>query len=256
MPPPARRPLPQAARLELQRTRQLHPYFPRDPTSSGVRPPGEPPGLGFSWQSYACLMHPLLDKSPWLAAWDRTLRTLLRFDLRSGGLRGASALQDAFEAAARSAAGGGAGALGAGAALGEAELEGALRSLGVGRAEMGEHLAAAAAAAAAAAGQGRPAAAGAAPRRPQRTLQEAAPPPAHQQAPGRGGTAEGGGKGAGKAGRAGARAPSSLGVAGEGGGEEGCEGEGPALALGYQQFVQLVMLGPGAAAAAAAAARG
>jgi hypothetical protein len=244
----APRPAPQAARLELQRTRQLHPYFPADPTSLGVRLPGEPPGQGPSWQSYACLMRPLLDKAPWLAAWDRQLRALLRFDLRSGGLRGASALQDAFDASCRGGA----------TTLGEAALEAALQAVGVGRAELPEHLAAAAAlcaAALAAAGQGKPLAS--APRRPQRLLPAPAPlaqpqPQPQPQPAGRGGPSAGagagGGKGAGAVGRgaAGGRMHSSLGVAGEGAaGEDGDDGGEGALQLTYAQFVQLVMFGPG-----------
>jgi hypothetical protein len=41
-----------------------------------------------------------LGKTPWVAAWDRLLRVVLRLELRSGGLsRDSSALQEAFEAA-------------------------------------------------------------------------------------------------------------------------------------------------------------
>jgi hypothetical protein len=42
-----------------------------------------------------------LAKTPWIAAWDRLLRAVLRLELRSGGLsRDSSALQEAFKAAA------------------------------------------------------------------------------------------------------------------------------------------------------------
>lgn len=44
-----------------------------------------------------------LGKTPWVAAWDRLLRVVLRLELRSGGLsRDSSTLQEAFEAAAAS----------------------------------------------------------------------------------------------------------------------------------------------------------
>ena len=41
-----------------------------------------------------------VDKAPWLAAWDRQARVLLRLDMRSGAVQGPSALADAFDAAA------------------------------------------------------------------------------------------------------------------------------------------------------------
>lgn len=52
----------------------------------------------------ALLFLPLqLAKSPWVAAWDRLVRVLLRLELWAGGLsRDSSALQEAFEAAAES----------------------------------------------------------------------------------------------------------------------------------------------------------
>ena len=44
-----------------------------------------------------------LAKSPWVAAWDRLVRVLLRLELWAGGLsRDSSALREAFEAAAES----------------------------------------------------------------------------------------------------------------------------------------------------------
>ncbi len=222
----------QAARLELQRARQLHCYFPQDTTASGVRPPDENPGGGPAWQSYSALMHPLLDKSPWLAAWDRLLRTLLRFDLRSGGLQGDSHLRDLYEGACRGAE-----------ALGEPELEAALKAWGFSKSEILEHVAAAAAlsaAAAAAAAASAGADKGKGKRGPLTAgLQAAAP---REQSAQQGG-AKGGGKGGGKT-----KSVLGLAMVGDVVGEEvevagGGAAAGVPIQLSYEQFVQLMMLG-------------
>jgi hypothetical protein len=43
---------------------------------------------------------PQVDKAPWLAAWDRQARVLLRLELRSGAVSGGGALADAFNSVA------------------------------------------------------------------------------------------------------------------------------------------------------------
>ncbi len=80
----------QAARLEVVRSCQLYPYSCDN--SAWPRP---------AWASYSALMSPQLAKQPWVAAWDRLLRVLLRLELRSGGITlHSSALREAFDAAA------------------------------------------------------------------------------------------------------------------------------------------------------------
>eukprot|EP00879_Flechtneria_rotunda_P023400 GHRR01024752.1.p1 GENE.GHRR01024752.1~~GHRR01024752.1.p1 ORF type:complete len:705 (+),score=359.40 GHRR01024752.1:417-2531(+) len=82
----------QAARLDAIRAKQLYPYSPDG--SSYKRQP---------WANYHTLMSPQLGKSPWLAAWDRLMRVLLRLDIQAEGRsRGSSALRDVFEEAAAS----------------------------------------------------------------------------------------------------------------------------------------------------------
>jgi hypothetical protein len=63
----------QAARQELERLRQLQPSF-RD--TGGFAGAAE-------WQSYTGIMRPLADKPPWLAAWDRAVRILVRLEQRT-----------------------------------------------------------------------------------------------------------------------------------------------------------------------------
>eukprot|EP00775_Hariotina_reticulata_P006370 gene6370-6602_t len=82
----------QAARLEAIRAKQLYPYSCDG--SGYLRQP---------WATYEALMAPQLIKTPWVAAWDRLLRVLLRLELRAGGIsRDSSSLWEAFQAAAAS----------------------------------------------------------------------------------------------------------------------------------------------------------
>ncbi len=51
-----------------------------------------------AWRSAGQLFKPLLNKSPWLAAWDRLMRLLVRSDTRSGDIGSDSYLEDMFDA--------------------------------------------------------------------------------------------------------------------------------------------------------------
>ncbi|GBF95369.1 hypothetical protein Rsub_07797 [Raphidocelis subcapitata] len=84
----------QAARLESVRARQLHPYFPAAARHAW-------PGRR-EWECHAALVAPQADKAPWLAAWDRQIRSLLRLELSAraaAGDPGGTPLGDAFAAA-------------------------------------------------------------------------------------------------------------------------------------------------------------
>lgn len=76
----------QAQRLETVRLKQLYPYFPDD---SGYKAP--------EWQTRRGLMRPLLEKPPWLAAWDRQIRKLVRLASRTGEVQGYSPLEDIYD---------------------------------------------------------------------------------------------------------------------------------------------------------------
>ncbi|CAD7702924.1 unnamed protein product, partial [Ostreobium quekettii] len=76
----------QAQRLETIRLKQFYPYFPDD---SGYKAP--------EWQTRRALMKPLLEKSPWLAVWDRQVRKLVRLAIRMGELQGCSPLDDVYD---------------------------------------------------------------------------------------------------------------------------------------------------------------
>lgn len=66
--------------------KQFYPYFPDD---SGFKAP--------EWQTRRALMKPLLEKSPWLAVWDRHVRKLVRLAIRMGELQGCSPLENVYD---------------------------------------------------------------------------------------------------------------------------------------------------------------
>ncbi|GMH33627.1 hypothetical protein BSKO_01461 [Bryopsis sp. KO-2023] len=76
----------QAARLETNRAKQMYTYCPDD---TSFRAP--------DWQTRWGLMQPLLDKPPWLAAWDRYLRRLVRLAFRLGEIQLSSPIEDLFD---------------------------------------------------------------------------------------------------------------------------------------------------------------
>ncbi|KAL6748153.1 hypothetical protein V8C86DRAFT_2885468 [Haematococcus lacustris] len=76
-----------AKRWEMQRIKTMYGYFPAD--GSGYQPA--------EWCSGGQLWKALMSKTPWQAAWDRLMRLLVRYDLRSGDISGASYLQDMFD---------------------------------------------------------------------------------------------------------------------------------------------------------------
>lgn len=49
------------------------------------------------WQTRSGLMRPLLEKPPWLAVWDRTLRKLVRLAFRLGEIQLSSPLEDIYD---------------------------------------------------------------------------------------------------------------------------------------------------------------
>lgn len=53
-----------------------------------------------SFETYALRFCSQVDKAPWLAAWDRQARMLLRLEMRSGAVQGPSILADVFDSAA------------------------------------------------------------------------------------------------------------------------------------------------------------
>lgn len=76
----------QAARLDTTRMKQLYTYCP---DNSGFNAP--------DWQTRSGLMRPLLEKPPWLAVWDRTLRKLVRLMFRLGEVQLSSPLEDLYD---------------------------------------------------------------------------------------------------------------------------------------------------------------
>mmetsp|Transcript_24719 Transcript_24719/g.67372 ORF Transcript_24719/g.67372 Transcript_24719/m.67372 type:complete len:971 (-) Transcript_24719:3284-6196(-) len=76
----------QAKRLEMQRIKAMYGYFY---DGSGYAPP--------LWRTRSQMFKALIEKSPWLAAWDRLMRLLVRLDLRSGDIQTDSYIEDIFD---------------------------------------------------------------------------------------------------------------------------------------------------------------
>ena len=72
--------------MELLRIKQMYAYFPDDGHWEGP-----------TWQSRALMFKPLIEKPPWMAAWDRIMRLLVRCDSRGGDIFGDSYVEDIYD---------------------------------------------------------------------------------------------------------------------------------------------------------------